>query len=116
MPQDRKRRKIGLLGTFDQYTHQQEEAKQEQSEAEARQSQQKSPLGDNNGHAEQPPNIIGNEEDAVSAFGARVASNVVEGFDSGGQMNLNAQPFQADSSAYKDITSQMTRSKRKSFA
>ena len=51
-----------------------EEAKQEQSEAEARMSQQRSQLGDNDGHASQT-NVIGNIEDPPSAFTAQLISN-----------------------------------------
>ena len=70
MPQQRKRRKIELLGTFDQFKQSQEEHKQEESEAEMimSQTQQVHPLAGamDTGIMNQvmnQPNVIGNIED-----------------------------------------------------
>ena len=38
VPQERKRKKIEILGSFDQFKHQLEEHKQEESEADSRRS------------------------------------------------------------------------------
>ena len=61
VPQDRKRRKIDLLGTFEQFQAQQEEQKQEESEAQA----EESAFADHE-NSQVVPNVIGNAEDEVN--------------------------------------------------
>ena len=71
MPEQRKRRKVEILGSFDQYKEQQEEHKQSESASEQAMSQRQSihePFGDKIkgklGVNTTAPNIIGNVEDA----------------------------------------------------
>ena len=61
VPQDRKRRKIDLLGTFEQFRAQQEEQKQEESEAQAEERS----FADHE-NSQVVPNVIGNAEDEVN--------------------------------------------------
>ena len=61
MPQERKRRKISLLGTFDEYQVHQEEQKQEEPEAQAEES-----AIDDHENSQVAPNVIGNEGDEVN--------------------------------------------------
>ena len=61
VPQDRKRRKIDLLGTFEQFRAQQEEQKQEDSEAHA----EESAFADHE-LSQVVPNVIGNAEDEAN--------------------------------------------------
>ena len=58
MPQERKRRKISLLGTFDEFQAHAEEQKQEGSEAQVEAS-----AFANKENAQVAPNVIGNVED-----------------------------------------------------
>ena len=74
MPRQRKRRKIDLLGTFEQFVSSQEERKQEESEADAANANQVQLAHNehinNEGVAienQRFPNIIGNVEDMQSA-------------------------------------------------
>ena len=66
VPQERKRRKIDLKGTFEQFLQIQEEQKREETEAEVaaanqNQADQNAAINNNSG-----PNIIGNVEDMQS--------------------------------------------------
>ena len=70
VPQERKRRKISLFGTFEQFKQAQEEQKQEESEAEMAMPMQREQLDqvqDKSGDPPQVtfglPNIIANAED-----------------------------------------------------
>ena len=87
VPQQRKRRKIELLGTFDQFKQSQEEFKQEESEAEMimSQTQQVHPLShgiimEDSNQLLQQPNIIGNAEDQTAQMNQ--FNNVVVSDDS----------------------------------
>ena len=73
MPQERKRRKIDLKGTFQQFVQMQEEQKREETEAEAAagsqtQADQNAAINNNQVAAinQAGPNIIGNVEDMQS--------------------------------------------------
>ncbi len=82
VPQERKRRKVSMLGTYEQYKHMKEESKQEEPAGEefmehARSEKPQMPAG--RGYV---PNIIGNVEDGEyppvepgqqSAFAAALA-------------------------------------------
>ena len=61
MAQERRRRKISLLGTFDEYQVHQEEQKQEEPEAQAEES-----AIDDHENSQVMPNVIGNEGDEVN--------------------------------------------------
>ena len=97
MPQNRTRRKIELLGSYDAYRNHvaEEEAKQsEQAERESQMAHQSELRDKDNGY----PNVIGNVEDFSNSLAP---------------MNLNAPPFEADGDGYKDLTSMVTKSKRR---
>ena len=73
VPQERKRRKIGLKGTYEQFLQMQEEQKREETEVEAAatnqiQADQNAAINNNQAAAinQAGPNIIGNVEDMQS--------------------------------------------------
>ena len=115
MPQERKRRKIELKGTFQQFVQMQEEQKREETEAEAAaanqiradlnavannvQSTNINPAG---------PNIIGNVEDMQSVQLAQEEETPQLG---GGDVVMD-QTFEEEGSKFKDITGNLMRSKR----
>lgn len=116
VPQVRKRRKIDLLGTFQQFSQQEEEYKQEETPAEVMMSQTEQVhqltgamnMGIQNQFTNQP-NIIGNAEDKnqpVKTFDDVVLS------DDSNDLN-NSQVMMITEGGEKDITPMAMRSKRK---
>ena len=115
MPQERKRRKIELKGTFQQFVQMQEEQKREETEAEAAAANQiRADLNAvaNNVQAANinpaGPNIIGNVEDMQSVQLAQEEETPQLG---GGDVVMD-QTFEEEGSKFKDITGNLKRSKR----
>ena len=102
MPQDRKRRKISLLGTFDEYQVHREEQKQEESVALA----EESAFADHE-NSEVVPNVIGNEGDEVPLQNeASQVPSVLIGDET------QQQQQEGDVVMYKDVTGQAMRTRR----
>jgi hypothetical protein len=104
VPQARGRRKVDILGTFDQFQLQQEEHKQEESAQEnsvhqfVQQNQQPSGMGGEPNMS--VPNIIGNDD--VSDMQSEASALPLP--DSDGEFGEGSQ--------FKDITAQVMRTKR----
>ena len=102
MPQDRKRRKISLLGTFDEYQVHREEQKQEESVVLAEES-----AFDDHENSQVVPNVIGNEGDEVPLQNeASQVPSVLIGEET------QQQQQEGDVVMYKDVTGQAMRTRR----
>ena len=115
MPQERKRRKIDLKGTFQQFVQMQEEQKREETEAEAAaasqiQTDQNVAINNNQAAAinQAGPNIIGNVEDMQSVQLAQEEETP----HLGGVDVPMEQQFDEEGSKFKDISGNLKRSKR----
>ena len=109
MPQERKRRKVSLLGTYAQFKQAQEESKQEEPADEefkqpAHSEQRPTPTGSSH-----VPNIIGNVEDGEYpqvATGQQVAFGSVHG-------NAHEPQPVSEPENFTDITGNLKRSRRR---
>ena len=115
VPQVRPRRKINLMGTFEQFKQAQEEHKKEETEAEAAQSDKilAAPRAfiNNDGSVNfNPafPNVIGNVEDMQSVHQSEDERTRQLG---GGDIQME-QPDANVDSKYKDITGSLKRQAR----
>ena len=115
VPQVRPRRKINLMGTFEQFKQAQEEHKKEETEEEAAQSNSllsaPRPFINNDGSANVNPaftNIIGNAEDMRSVHQSEDEHTPQLG---GGDMQME-QPDADVDSKFKDITGSLKRQAR----
>ena len=63
VPQERKRRKVSLLGTYEEYKHMKEESKQEEPAGEEFMQQARSEKPKVPARSRHVPNVIGNVED-----------------------------------------------------
>ena len=112
VPEQRKRRKVAILGSFEQYQIQQEEHKQSESASEHEMSRRQSmhkgigdkgmgQMGANTG----VPNIIGNVEDVQAAQAD--AAHSYPSLNKDEQMSAGGE-----SSQFKDITGSLQRPRR----
>ena len=102
MPQDRKRRKISLLGTFAEYQTHREEQKHKESAALSGESA----FADHK-HSEAVPNVIGNEGDEVLS---QNEASQVPSARIGDETQQQQQ--EGDVVMYKDVTGQTMRTRR----
>ena len=115
MPEQRKRRKVEILGTFAQYKEQQEEHKQSENGSEQAMSRRQSmheALGDKSkgqlGVNTTGPNIIGNVEDMQGD-----KSESGQHYPSLSNMNKDEQmSVGGESSQFKDITGSLVHTRR----
>ena len=109
VPQDRKRRKVSLAGTFAEYQQEVEERKQEEAKMEEVVVPAQEGPCDKGGGGFGPPNIIGNVEDQ-HAMGDPDPSMGVNSNLSGGQQP--AAQMEASVGGFTDITPELKRQPR----